>query len=107
MTFETFKKILDLQSEHFQKEQKLYEMGLDTIVLNESLVGAISMLWREVLTEYGVDNLEHFLYEKDYISGNLREDMKTWDENGNEIIKSVEELYEYLVSNSYFRAKNK
>lgn len=63
------------------------------------------MLWSEVLTESGVENLEWFLYERDWISGSPDLDMKALD-GETEILKSVEGLYEYLVSNSYFLAKN-
>lgn len=103
MNKETFIKILELQSEHYQKEQKLYELGLDTTELNEPLVGAICLLWSELLTEEGVENLDWFLYEKDYISGSLREDMKAWDENNNEILRNTDELYNYLIENKYFK----
>lgn len=105
VSFETFKKILDLQAEHYQKEQTLYELGVDTINLNEPLVGAISMLWSEVLTESGDDWLSFWLYDKYAISGMPDESIKAFDGDV-EILKSVEELYDYLVSNSYFRAKN-
>lgn len=106
MKKETFIKILELQSEHYKKEQQLYELGVDTVELNEPLVGAVHILWKELLTEEGLENLDWFLYEKDYISGEPREDMKAWDENKNEILKDVDELYDYLFSNSYFLAKN-
>lgn len=104
MKKETFIKILELQSQHYKKEQELYELGVDTVELNEPLVGAVHILWKELLTEEGLENLDWFLYEKDYISGEPREDMKAWDENKNEILKDVDELYDYLFSNSYFRA---
>lgn len=105
MTKETFKKILELQSENYQKQHQLYKLGLDIIELNEPLVEAIYILWREYLTEEGLENLNWFLYDKDYISGTLREDLKAWDGKG-EILKNIDELYDHLVSNSYFRAKN-
>lgn len=104
MKFETFKKILDLQTEHYQKEQTLYELGVNITEINESLVGAISMLWSEVLTESGDDWVSWWLYDKYAISGVPDENIKAWD-GETEIINSLEDLYEYLVSNSYFRAK--
>lgn len=107
MTLEKFKNILNLQVEHYKKEQKLYELGLVLCDINDSIQSVVAGLWEEVLTHEGDSWVSWFLYEKDYISGNLREDMKAWDENGNEIIKNVDELHEYLTINSYFRAKNK
>lgn len=105
MTFETFKKILDLQKEHYQKEQKIYELGLVLCDFNDSIQSVVTALWQEVLTEEGEEWISYFLYEKDYISGKLREEMKAYDEESNEIIKTIEELHEYLTVNSYFRAK--
>lgn len=104
MNKETFIKILQLQSEHYKKEQQLYELGVELINLNESIVGAVEMLWSEVLTEEGFDWLSWFMYDKYWISGDPREDIQAFDENKNEIVKTVDELYDYLVSNSYFRA---
>lgn len=103
MTFENFKKILDLQAQSFQKSQKLYELGVDTIEFNSDLESAVSGLWSEILTEKGDDLLSWFLFEKDYISGELREDMKAWDENDNEICGTLEELYQYLMDNKMFK----
>lgn len=105
MTFETFKKILDLQVEHYRKSNELYKLGIDTIELTEPLSEAVDLLWKNILTKEGEDHLSWFVFEKDYISGKLKEDMKTWDEEGNEIINNLEELYSYLVDNCYFRAK--
>lgn len=105
MTKETFKKILELQSEHYQKEQKLYELGLDTVEFNTPLIAIVEALWNEVLTEEGSDWLSWFMFEKFWISGEPREDMKAFDGDV-EIVKDLDGLYDYLVSNSYFRGKN-
>lgn len=105
MTFETFKKILDLQSEHYQKEQQLYDLGVETTNLNEPLIGAIHILWSELLTVVGHSWLDWYLYERFWISGEPNLDMKAWDGDA-EIVKTIEELYQYLFDNSYFRVKN-
>lgn len=102
MTLETFKNILDLQAQSFQKSQKLYELGVDTIEFNSDLESAVSCLWSEILTKDGDSWISWFLYERDYISGEIKENMKAWDKNNNEICGTLEELYQYLVENKYF-----
>lgn len=103
MKKETFIKILELQSEHYKKEQQLYELGVELINLNESIVGAVEMLWSEVLTEEGNSWKDWFMYDKYWISGEPRENIQAFDENKNEIIKNVDELYDYLNENKYFK----
>ena len=105
MTKETFKKILELQSEHYKKEQKLYKLGLDTIEFNTPLITVVEALWDEILTKEGSDWLSYYLFDKNGISGEPKEDLKAY--NGDvEIVKDIDGIYDYLVSNSYFRSKN-
>jgi len=103
MTKETFKKILELQSAHYQKECKLYELGIDLTETNENIIGAVELLWDQILTKAGSEWLSWYLYQKHGISGEPREDLKAWDEKGNEIVKNVDELYDYLLENEYFK----
>jgi predicted protein tyrosine phosphatase len=63
---------------------------------------AVSLLWKQVLTKEGIDWLDWFLYEKDYISGNLRKDLKAWDSDKKEICKDLKSLYKYLIKEKYF-----
>lgn len=102
ITKETFIKILDLQKEQYLKERGLYKLGIELIDVNEKYERVITLLWQEVLTEEGGSWVSWFLYEKDYISGNLREDIKGWDGEV-EIIRDVNELYDYLAENKYFK----
>jgi hypothetical protein len=44
-----------------------------------------------------------FYYEKyDYSKDQPREDLKAWDEDGNEICQDLDSLYNYLTENKYF-----
>jgi predicted protein tyrosine phosphatase len=63
---------------------------------------AVSLLWKQVLTKEGIDWLDWFLYEKDYISGNLRKDLKAWGSDKKEICKDLKSLYKYLIKEKYF-----
>jgi hypothetical protein len=103
MEYEKFKKILDLQKEHDKRISDLYHLKVDLLETFDEMQTAISLLWDEILTEEGADWLSWFLYEKGYISDELREDLTAWDENKNEICKDLRGLYDYLKESNYFR----
>jgi len=103
MEYEKFKKILDLQKEHDKRISDLYRLKVDLLETFDEMQTAISLLWDEILTEEGADWLSWFLYEKGYISDELREDLTAWDENKNEICKDLRGLYDYLKESNYFR----
>lgn len=106
MEYERFKKILDLQKEHSKRISDLYDLKVDLLDTFDELQTTISLLWDEILTVEGADWLSWFLYEKNYISGELREDLTAWDENKKEICKDLRGLYDYLKESNYFRIKN-
>lgn len=67
------------------------EYGINLIDFSNDLMNSIDILLKEF---YGADGLEWiywFIYEKDG-----RDTMKAWDENGLEICRTIEELYDYL-----------
>ncbi len=106
MEFEKFKRILDLQTEHHKRIQTLYSLKVDVLDTFDELEKVVEMLWGEILTEEGADWLSWFLYDKDYVSGKLREDMNAWD-GEKEICKDLEGLYAYLKDSNYFLPKNR
>ena len=60
----------------------------------------IQHLWNTVLTEEGYGWFSWFMYEKAYLY-ELRDYMKAHDE-GKEICQTLEDLYNYLVTNNHF-----
>ena len=106
MEYEQFEKIINLQSEHSKRLSELYKLRVDVLELCDELQTAISLLWDEILTVEGADWLSWFLYEKNYIGGELREDLTAWDENKKEICKDLPGLYEYLKESKYFIERN-
>lgn len=103
MEFEKLENIYNLLCKIRKKDSSLYKNGIDITEYSDDYHHIIKLLLEEILTKEGIDWLEWFLYEKDAISGNPREDMKAWDENKNEICKDLESLHSYLVSNSYYK----
>jgi len=106
MEYEKFEKILDLQKAHSKRISDLYDLKVDLIETFDETETAISLLWEEVLTVEGADWLSWFLYEKGYVSGELREDLKAWDADKKEICNDLKGLYDYLKESNYFRVKN-
>lgn len=105
MKFEKFKKILDLQAGHHKRMHDLYNLKVDVLDTFDELEKVVEILWGEILTEEGADWLSWFLYEKDYVYGNLREDLKAWD-GEKEICNDLEGLYSYLKDSNYFITSN-
>ena len=102
MTYEKFKEILNLQIAHHKRILALSKLKVDLIETFDEQDKAIQLLWKEVLTEYGYDWLSWYLYEKDFISGKLRKDLKAWDSDKKEICKDLKGLWEYLTKEGYF-----
>ncbi len=106
MEYEQFEKIINLQSEHSKRLSELYKLRVDVLELCDELQTAITLLWEEILTVEGADWLSWFLYEKNYIGGELRQDLTAWDSDKKEICKDLKGLYDYLKESNYFRIKN-
>lgn len=104
MTFKDFKAIIDLMVQHDKVVSQAYELNIDLMDFCNNQSVAISALWAQILTVEGKDWLDWFLYEKDYVSGNLRKDLKAYD-GKKEICKDLKGLYDYLIKQNYFKIK--
>ena len=75
---------------------KLYGMGID-ITESPIIIGAedIAMTFlSDAYNECGIDWIQWWLYER---ADNA--ELKAYDEEGNEILRTLDELYEYVESN--------
>lgn len=102
MKYKKFKQIIDFQISHNNKMDEIYKCKIDLLDVMDDIQRAVGVLWDELLTEDGAGWLNWYLYEKDGVSGNPREDL-TADDNGVEICKDVKGLHEYLVKQDYFK----
>jgi len=102
MNFEDFKKCIDNLSTINNKNREAYRIGIDILDYYDPLDRAINILWSQILTDDGHEWLSWYLYEKDGISGNPKDDIKAYD-NGDEICKNLEDLHGFLVRSNYFR----
>lgn len=101
MDFKDFKECIDNLVEIHKKNSKAYDLKIDILEYHDEYEKAINILWKEILTEYGQDWLNWYLYEKDGISGNPKKNIKAW-ENEKEICKNLKNLHSFFVKNSYF-----
>ena len=60
-----------------------------------------TVLWANILTDQGHEWLSWYLYDKDGVSGNPRDDLKAHD-GKKEICKNIKDLHSYLKKNRYF-----
>jgi hypothetical protein len=103
MKYKEFKELVDLMVKHEKKINDAYKLNIDLIEFNDDQNKLINALWGHILTVDGVDWFNWFMYEKNYISGNLRKDLTAYDNSGKEICKDLKGLHEYLVIQMYFK----
>lgn len=109
MTYLEFKEIVDLLVHRSQKITKTLELGIDILEFTDDTSKVITKLLAQILTADGLGWFEWFMYEKGAIKDGIgKPTMKAYHTiNGREIeiVKTVEELYEYLVLNNYIKCK--
>ena len=103
MTLETFTKLLDNYTEAYSKSMAVSQLGINLDEYSDIFQKNTELLLGEVFTEEGVEWIFWFLYEKDYVEGTLKDDMKAWDEHDQEICQDVPRLYRYLVQNDHIK----
>ncbi len=103
MTFDHFKVIINLMVESSKDLSAAGSLGIDLIDFAENYNQAIHMLWESILSSEGVDWLNWFLYEKNYINDGIGNPEFNAYHDGEEIVKDLEGLYEYLKENNYFK----
>lgn len=104
MTLENFQKLLDYCAKAFEAESTLLtEFGIDLSSITDNHYRLVELLMDHTFTKEGVDWIHWFLYEKGYIDGDLKEDMKAWDEHNQEICQDVPRLYRYLKQHKYIK----
>jgi hypothetical protein len=101
MTQDIFMNTCERMKHSRNKMQAAYDLNIDLTEFMDDDAWVIQHLWNVILTPEGYDWFSWFMYEKAYLY-ELREDMKAWDENKNEICQTLSDLYDYLVTNNNF-----
>lgn len=99
MKREVFKEIVETCNNMSNCVDKLYELKID--IINSPFFTYFNTLESICIkNEYGDEGYDWymwFIYEK--MTSKNPEKMRAWDENGNEILKDLDELYDYLEKN--------
>ena len=103
MTFDQFKELTDLMIAQNKKLDSARDLGINLYEITEPNEALINSLWSLILTDYGLDWFNWFMYEKGYIQDGIgRKDLAAYD-NKKSICKDLKGLYKYLVKNDYFK----
>ena len=94
MLIKDFKKIIENIQKYSDKVSKLYELNVDLIDFNDEYYENQNILLKYIYTKEGLDWFDWFVYEK--LLSNQPEEMTAHDADGTEILKSVDELWEFL-----------
>lgn len=105
MTRETFMKTCERMKASTDKVQAAYKLNIDLTEFMDDEAWVTQHLWNVILTKEGYDWFSWFMYEKAYLY-ELRDYMKTHD-NDKEICQTIDDLYDYLVTNNYFNTPTK
>jgi len=104
MNYDDFKAIINLMVTQSKNSRAAYKLGIDLMDFCETQNTLVNALWVQILTIEGKDWLDWFMYEKDYIEdGKINKSIQAWDEDGNEICKDLKGLYNYLLTQKYFK----
>ena len=74
---------------------RAYELNLDLIEFMDPLCQANDILIKEAFGEEAADWISWFMYERDF---GVKDHIKAWDEDKNEICQTVDQLYDYVKS---------
>lgn len=111
MILSDFKKLIELSVMRSKKIDAAFEVGIDLLDFTDTGNEISNLLLSQILTTNGLDWYNWFMYEKGAINDGIgREDIKaysTTDEEEVEIIANVDELFDYLKTNKYFKCDQK
>ena len=95
MTLTELQHLLNLMDADNKKIRDAYRLGIDLIEFTESAQEVVNTLLKHVFDEHQYETLSWWMYEKDF---GRREDLQMWDEDGNEVCRTVEELHQFLFA---------
>ena len=92
MTLEKFKEFVQLLKEADEQVSAAYKAKIDLIEFTDVYSAIITNLVLEIYGEEGSDWFSWWIYENNFGAGGL----EAYDENNKEILKTIEELWEFL-----------
>ena len=102
MKKENFMKMCEYIRMEMTRGSELYKHGLDTIEYDALGASLTELLMKEIFTKDGFEWVQWFLYDKGWATGKMN-DLLAQDEHGNLICQTIDDLYDFLKQNKYFR----
>ena len=90
-----FNMLMHLLEKQSMQIDRAYELNLDLIEFMDPLYQANDILIKEAFGEEAADWISWFMYERDF---GVKDHIKAWDEDKNEICQTVDQLYDYVKS---------
>lgn len=104
MTFKEFKTATDYMIEHHNKVTAAYKLNIDLIEFSDTQEKLLSMLWRQILTDDGMEWFDWFMYEKYYIEDGIgRKEINATNAKGVAICEDLKGLHDYLTKHKHFK----
>jgi len=88
-----FYKLMHLIEKQSMVIDRASDLSIDLLEFMDPIFTANDILIKEAFGEEAAEMISWFMYEKEF---GLREDMKVWDKDENEICKTVDQLYDYV-----------
>jgi hypothetical protein len=90
-----FNMLMHLLEKQSMVIDRAYDLNIDLLEFMDPLYRANDILIKEAFGEEAADWISWFMYEKDF---GVKDHIKAWDEDENEICRTVDQLYDYVKS---------
>lgn len=88
-----FYKLMHLIEKQSMVIDRASDLSIDLLEFMDPIFIANDILFKEAFGEEAAEMISWFMYEKQF---GIREDVKAWDKDENEICKTVDQLYDYI-----------
>lgn len=105
MNKETFIKVMELINSADQRNNTLYEAGIDSLEYSDAYHEIIHLLGISSMTEEGWDWVEYYLYELPLLKSVDGDESCGNREDGSPIyLRNIEELWNFLEESGYVKS---
>ena len=107
MTYDNFKKIIELEIELINRNGSLSKLGIDVIDYNDKFWEYIKILKESILTKEGIEHFDGYIESmlfKDKDKNYSPKNPMCWDANTKKpLYWDLTSLWTYLIENNYFK----
>ncbi len=103
MNKETFIKVMELINSADQRNNTLYEAGIDSLEYSDAYHEIIHLLGISSMTEEGWDWVEYYLYELPLL-GDVDVKCGKYEDGSPIYLRNIEELWNFLEKSGYVKS---